>query len=243
MTMKSTNPTRQTAILVGALFIINFVANMIGSMLILDPIISSPDYLTNLDSNRGLVIFGELLELICAVAVIGIAVYIYPVLKRYNENIARGYFAIRIIEIAMMLIAIIIAFLLLALSAEYTKGGNSDAPYFETLGTIAVAGRYWAFKLVLICYIFGGLMLFYLFYQSKLISRFISVWGLIVVLLMLTANVLEISGYHNFSPTEIPGMIFYLPGFPLEVFLGFWLIFKGFNFPSILNDKITSTQH
>jgi hypothetical protein len=218
---------------VGVLFLTNYVANFIGSDF-LESIIYAPDYLFNLYSNKTQVIIAELLELICGAAVVGIAVMMFPILKKHNENIARGYFGFRIIEIAMMIVSIIISLSLLILSQEYVKAGAPNASSFQTLGTLTVAGRYWAFKMVVIFYILGALMFFCLLYQSKLIPRFISVWGLIGVTLMLTATMLEIFGYNNFSYTGFyPGMIFYLPGGLNEPFLGIWLIVKGFNSSAI----------
>jgi len=230
------NSNRKTAIIVGILFIINLVANTIGSS-IMESIMYAPDYLSKLYANQTLVIIAEFLELICAVAIIGIVVKMFPILKEQDEKIARRFFAFRTIEVVMMVVGIIIALSLLPLSQEYVKAGAPDDDYFQTRGNLALAGRYWAFKMVLIFCLLGYLMFFYLTYQSKLIPRFISVWGLIIVPLMFTAIMLEIFVSDSFSYTTMfPGfLIFYLPGAPLDLVLGIWLIVKGFN-----DDEIAS---
>ena len=88
---------QKTARIVGALFIIAIVASILGGMLI-DSIIGEPDYLTDTVSNETTVIIGVVLELINGIAVIGIAVGMFPIFRKQNESLALGYVAFRIIE-------------------------------------------------------------------------------------------------------------------------------------------------
>lgn len=67
--------------------------------------------------------------------------------------------------------------LLLSLGEEFVGPGAPDASSFQALGALLVAERYWAFQMVSITFGIGALILYYMFYQSKLIPRFISVWG------------------------------------------------------------------
>ncbi|NOU75564.1 DUF4386 family protein [Paenibacillus sp. LMG 31458] len=67
-----------------------------------------------------------------------------------------------------------------------------------------------------------SLLFCYLLYQSKLIPRLISVFGLIGYASLLTSALLEIFGYS-------PGMFLFLPGALFEIILPIWLIVKGFN--------------
>jgi hypothetical protein len=86
---------RKIAIIVGALFIIDLVANAIGSTLI-EGILDGPDYLAELSAGRTRVMTGVLLETITALCLLGIGIMMYPVLKRHSGTIARGYDAVRI---------------------------------------------------------------------------------------------------------------------------------------------------
>jgi len=88
---------RKTAIIVGVLFITATVAYSLG-VIFLDPILAGSDYLTKASENEKQVIIGALLVLIDAVAVAGIAIVIYPILKKYNEALALGYVGARIVE-------------------------------------------------------------------------------------------------------------------------------------------------
>lgn len=232
--MKAMNSDKTTAQIVGVLFLTNFFANMIGSSYV-ESILTKdyPDYLLDLESNKTLVILAELLEVMCAAALLGIAILMLPILKRHNENIAHGFLAFRIIEAAMMVVSIILALALLTLSEEYVDAAAPDDASYQALGSLAIAGRYWAFKMVLIFFLLGALMFYYLLYQTKLIPRFISAWALIAVSLILAAVMLEMLGFSNFSYDKIPGMLIYLLGAPYEPVLGIWLIVKGFNSSAI----------
>jgi hypothetical protein len=87
--------------MVGALFLIAMVGSLVGGTW-LESITGAPDYLTTVSANEAQVIIGVLLELINCAAVVGIAAMLYPILKKHNENIARGYFGFRILETAIL---------------------------------------------------------------------------------------------------------------------------------------------
>ena len=220
------NSNKKTARIVGALFLIVIVTNIIGSEY-LESILYDPDYLTNAYPNKIQMIIGVLLELICAVAAVGIAVMLFPILKKHNETIARGYLGFRIIESAIYIVSLISTLSLLTLSQEYVKAGAPDASYFQTLGTLLLAERYWAYLMLIIVFSFGALLFYSLLYQSKLIPRFISVWGIIGATLVLVGALLDMFGY------DLEMMIYGAAMGLNELFLGIWLIAKGFNSSSI----------
>ena len=72
-----------------------------------------------------------------------------------------------------------------------------------------------------------------LLYKSKLVPRFVSVWGLIAVASLILANVLGVPDLtHSFQPA----MILYFPIVVSELLLAIWLIVKGFN-PSAIDSE------
>jgi len=225
------NSYRKTSIIVGVLFLTAMFSSMLGDGLI-KSIIDVPDYLINVYPNKTRVIIGILLQLICAVAVVGIAVILFPILKKHNINIAFGYLGFRIIESAIIFVSAISILLLIALSQEYGKAGATEASSFHTLGTLAATGHYWAFQMVIIVCGIAGLMLCYLLYQSKLIPRFMSMLGIIGYLLSLVAPLLDM--FDIIDTLHGAGIIMYLPGAVFEVLLfPIWLFVKGFNSPPI----------
>jgi hypothetical protein len=233
------NSDRKTAIIVGILFIAAMVTSIIGDGLI-KSILNAPDYLINVYPHKTQVIIGVLLQLICAAAVVGIAVLLFPILKKHNEPIALSYVGFRIIESAIIFVSAISILLLITLSQEYVKAGVPDASSFQTSGTLAVAGHYWAFQMVIIICGIAGLMFCYLLYQSKLIPRFISVLGIIGYPLSLVAALLDMFGI--IDTLHGAGIIMYLPGSIFEVLLlPIWLFVKGFN-PSAISSGSAKTD-
>ncbi len=219
------NSNKTTARFIGALFLAVMVAWFIGYMLI-DSVISAPDYLIQVYPNKTRVIIGVLIEIIEAAGVISIAVMLFPVLKKFNVNIARGYFGFRIIESLMLIVAALSALLMVSLSQEYINTGAPDASSFETLGTLFIIVRAdWSTLILSVFYSFAAFMFYYVLYKTRLIPRFISVWGLLAAVLVLAGTVAE-----RFVHAEL--MVGIISGAPMglnELFLGVWLVVKGFN--------------
>lgn len=216
--------SRRTARIVGAFFLIAMVTYLVGASII-DSVQSAPDYLSTVSENETQVIVGVLLEIINCVAVIGIAVAIYPIFKKYNEALALGYVGFRVIEVAVLVAAVISPLLLIELSQEYLTAGVQDASDFQVIGTLLLAARAHLAGIVLsIFFSLGALIFYYFLYRTKLVPRFISIWGLIAAVLVLTWNLLEAFGIRIEA-----GIILGLPIILNEIFLGFWLIAKGFD--------------
>ncbi|MDX1417388.1 MAG: DUF4386 domain-containing protein [Candidatus Promineifilaceae bacterium] len=215
------NHEKRTARIVGALFLIAMAASLIGAGLI-EPILAAPDLSGTGPANGNLVLSGVLLELLNGIAVIGIAVMMFPIFKKFNEALALGYVAFRIVEAVIIFAAVISPLALLALSQEFGSAGSADLPIiwssFVTLRTILAA------QLLGIFFGLGALLFYYLLYQSRLLPRFISLWGLIAVVLILSWNLLELIGI-----SVSFGLFLALPIILNEIFLGIWLIVKGFN--------------
>ena len=134
------NTHRKTAIIVGALFLTAIVASIVGG-LIIESILTAPDYLNDVSAKKTQVVVGVLLELINAIAVVGIAAMMFPLLKKQNEGLALGYVGLRFIEAVIAVGAVVTPLTLIALSQEYLTAGASDASYFQILGTSLIEVR------------------------------------------------------------------------------------------------------
>ena len=213
---------RKTAIIVGVLFITATVAYSLG-VIYLDPILSGSDYLTKASENENQVIIGALLVLIDAVAVAGIAIVIYPILKKHNETLALGYVGARIVESVLFFVNVIFILTLLTLSQEFVKAGAPDASYYQTLGTVLLAAGDWAFLFGFgLAFALSALILNFVLYQSKLIPRWLSGWGFVGAVLLWVYYLLE---SFSINPVEI----LFLPIAVQEMVFAVWLIIKGFN--------------
>jgi hypothetical protein len=232
------NSNRKTAIIVGVLFITATVAGIL-SVVFSGSILDAPDYLIKVSANESQVIIGALFVLIMAFACTGIAIWLYPVIRKHNEALALGSVGFRLIEGVFHLVGVIGLLSLVTLSQEYVKAGAPDASYFQSLGTLLLAARDWAGVLGSFAFILGALMYYYIFYQSKLIPRWLSVWGLIGVPLWIAAELLIMFGLiESFSTNAI---LLDIPIAVNEMVLAIWLIAKGFN-PSAIASLSAKTD-
>ena len=138
-----------------------------------------------------------ILDILSGITIMGVGFSIFPILKSYNQTLGVGYTGIRIIEGLF--------FIVMAL-------------FFISKSTTFIDFIY----VYLFC--MGALILYYSLYQSRLVPRFISVWGILAIIILLILNSLGILG----SGSTIT-ILLALPVALNEFFLAFWLIFKGFN--------------
>jgi hypothetical protein len=217
-----TSKEKKRARIVGILFITATVASSLA-FAILDPILNAPDFLVNVSANATQVIIGVLFLLVDSAAVVGIAVMMFPILKKYNEALALGYVGFRVIEAAIIIVASIILLSLLTLSQEYVQAAATDASYFQTLGTFILAVWDWTLLLgIMIVFSLTALILNYLLYQTELVPRWLSVWGLIGATLLLATGLLEMFGINLTDILSLPIAL-------QEMVFAIWLIVKGLN--------------
>jgi hypothetical protein len=222
------NSYRKTASLVGAFFLASNVAFILGAVVFVESTLGASDYLILASENRAQVILGVLLELMNGIAYVGIAVLMFPILKHRNEGIALWYVGFRIVEFVMQIASDISPLSLVTLSEEFVRAGAPESSSFQALGALLLAQRFWAFQMLYLMLCLGALMFYYMLYQSRLIPRFISVWGLIGATLVLANTMLDVFGVN-------PGLGI-VAGAPMllnELFLGVWLIAKGFSSSAI----------
>ena len=216
---------KRIAIVVGVLFLLGYVGVFLGGAFYA-PVVDAPDYLSQVYPNSGELIGGLLIELVNDLAVIGIAVLLFPILRKHSESIAIGYVALRLIEAITLIVSKINLLSLIPLSQEYIAAGAPANSYFQALGASALAERYWASQIQTIFFILGALVLYYILYRTRLVPRFLSVWGLFAVVALTAANLMGIS-----DPTQgfEPAMLLFAPIFISEILLAIWLMIKGFN--------------
>ena len=220
------NTNKKTARVVGALFITATVASILATFGFLEPILNAPDYLINVSANETQWIIGVLIDAINSAAVVVIAVMLFPIFKKYNEALALGAVVFRGALETVTYIAIVICWLLLiTLSLEYVKAGAPDASYFQTLGILILEAAELLGYILSFVFSIGALMIYYLFYQTKLIPRWLSVWGLIGAIFYFAQPLLALFG------SELD--ILFAPLALQEMVLAVWLIVKGFNSSAI----------
>ncbi len=218
---------RGTAIVVGVLYIIGTVTGIL-SVAVTTPILGDPNYLAKVALNENQMLTGALLVLTMGFALAMVPVMLFPILKRYNEVLALGYVVFRGALETVTYIALAIPwFFLIIVSQEYRDAGVSGASYFQTLGTLLQRGHDSINSISIIVFGLGALMLYYLFYRSNLIPRWICGWGFMAIVLNLATGFLII--FHLMSAFSTINIVVNLPIALQEMVMAVWLIVKGFN--------------
>lgn len=159
---------RKAAILAGILYFLGIIAGLLS----VAPVIDVPDYLIQVAANANQVISGAFFQFLMTAAYLGMAITLYPILKRHNESLALGYFGFRIVAVGCIVVGVIILFLLLTLSQEFVKASAPALSHFQIIGELLRTGRDLTNHVGMIVVLsMGGLLLNYLLYQARLVPR------------------------------------------------------------------------
>ena len=218
---------RKTALSVGVLYIIGTVAGIL-SVAVSGPV-RAEAYLASIAAKPNPIIIAALFVLLMGLALALVPILLYPLLRKYNEVLAMGYVVFRgALETALYIGMTVGWLVLIVLSQEYVKAGAQSASYFQTLGTLLLASNESLNTILIIVFSLNALMLYTVFYQSKLIPRWISVWGFIAILLHLTTAFLLVFSVVESTISPVL-MVFNLLILVQEMVMAVWLIVKGFN--------------
>jgi hypothetical protein len=226
---------RMTARAVGVVFLAGMVLYLVGNLALVEPILAAPDHLATVSANSLPFAIGAILMLMPAAGDAAHGILMLPVLKQHNERVAFGYFGARIIDAVFLAIGIALLLLQLPLGREYLNADASNASLLQTLSTLSIDAHLYSYQIAMIAVGLAGLMLCYLFYTARLIPRLLAVWGLIGYAILLSGSVLEVLGFH-------PGLIHTIPGGLFELFIGVWLIAKGFSSSSPILAQRTASS-
>jgi Domain of unknown function (DUF4386) len=211
---------RRTALTAGVFYLITFVS--IPTLALYGPVRDHRDWVLGSGASTG-VLVGGFLEVIVALAGIGTAVTLYPVVKRQNEGVALGFVAARVLEAGMIFTGVVSLLSLVTLQQAGAAGANAAA--LVTTGASHVAVYNWTFLLgQSLMPGINALLLGSLLYRSRLVPRIIPVLGLIGAPLLICTVIATLFGGFKLGSPELAA----LPVAAWELSLGVWLVVKGF---------------
>jgi hypothetical protein len=219
------NTNRNTVRLLGAAFLIVFVASMLSGSL-LDAATGSgsiSDILASISNHLTLMRISILVELVTSIGIVVLAALLYIVFHNQHKIIALVALGWWLAEATTLAVSKIGAFALIPLSLEYVKAGAPDSSYFQTLGDFFYYGfdrQGWAIHMLFFC--LGGILWYYLFYRSRYIPRALSAWGVVAVSLV-SINVMLVLFDRNIELQ----MVMLAPYLVFEALIGPWLMVKG----------------
>ncbi len=217
---------RKAAVWIGVLFMIGTVG-MVLSGVVTNAVLSGPAYLAQVAAQPNQVAVGALLVLLAGLALALVPVVFWPIGKRYNETLAMGYVVFRgALESVIYIVAVLGWLLLIPLSTQPDAGPL--AGFVRSTETVI-----WD-QLVAIPFVLGALMFYVLLYQSRLVPRWLSTWGLAGAALSIVPSLGGMFGLLARRP--------FAPLFLQEMVMAVWLIAKGFNPSAIAPESAGDTS-
>jgi hypothetical protein len=223
---------RKTALVAGLLYVITFVS--IPTLVLYGPVLSDPNYIVGPGPDTP-VIIGAILEVIVALAGVGTAVVLYPVVKRQNEAAALGLVGSRTLEGAAIVAGVVS---LLSLVTLRQAGAGAGA---LATGQALAASYNWFFLLgQSLMPVVNALLLGSLLYRSRLVPRILPLVGLIGAPILLASDIAVLFGL--WDRISAPSGLLALPIALWEFSLGVYLIVKGFK-PSPITAGMTAINN
>jgi hypothetical protein len=138
-----------------------------------------------------------------------------------------GYLTARIIDATFIAVMVLLILVQIPLGMEYLNAGSSDTSSLQALGAVFTQANLYSYEIGMSAVGVAGLILCSMFYKTQLVPRLLAVWGLIGYAILLCGSVVQVLGFNLSSIHAIPGGLW-------ELFIGVWLIVKGFSTSSQL---------
>jgi len=222
------NLQRKTSLAAGALYLLTFVS--IPTLAIYGPV-KGANYILGAGPDTGALV-GALLEIIVALAGIGTAVALFPVVKRQNEGVALGFVASRTLEAAGTFASVACLLTVVTLRQE---GAGADA-LVTSHALVAMYDRMFLIGQSFMPVV-DDLLLGFLLYQSRLVPRVLPLIGIVGAALLVAGDVAVLFGLIGTSQASITA----IPVALFEFSLGVWLVVKGFK-PSPITAGMAATS-
>ena len=239
------NTYRKNAVWTGVLYFLGTVFGVTGgiiggevlSSLITGKPLAGVDTLSLAAASSSRITAGAFFTLLMGISLVAMTVFLYPVLRKASKELALGMVLFRgALEGVFYCISTLTFLTLVAVGNNYIATG-ADSAVLQSLGNLLYQFASLSAPVSSIIFLIGATCIYLVFFRTRLIPRWLSVWGFIGVVASMAAAIL------NFFHMD-PGIGFYLEMViaPQEIVMAIWLIVKGFN-PSAIaglsaNEKI-----
>jgi hypothetical protein len=216
------NTKNKTSRILGLAFLLQFITSF-SSGIFIKPLWLVPENMAatmlKIAENPNVLRANILVDMLTALGVIFLGAVLFVSLKKYNEKLALTALGFYILEGALLAASRMATFSLLRLSQEFVSAGQPEN--FLTFGNLALeAMDYVGDTLHMLAFCLGAILFYYLLDQSRIVPRWLSLWGLITVLPLLVGTLTAI------FEVDLPFILF-VPYVPFELVIGVWILAKG----------------
>ena len=226
------NTYRMNAVMAGVLYFLGTAFGVLGAVIggeVLVSIISGKplagvDMLGLVAANSSQLTVGAFFTLMMGISLVAMTVFLYPVFRKDSEALAMGMVLFRgALEGTSYFISTLGILALIALANEYTAAGAASAA-LQSMGNVLYQFLDLFAPVSSIIFLIGATCLYISFYRTRLIPRWLSVWGFIAVATSMASALLLF-----FHIDTDYGFYLEMVMFPQEILMAVWLIVKGFN--------------
>ena len=207
--------------ILGPAFLLQAVTSLISGLILSEVMIVPGNTIvsmTNIAKNSTPVTASMLGDLVTAAGIIFLGIILFVTLKGQNKGMARVALGLYVLEAAILAASRIAGIFLVGISQQYVTTGHPAS--LLTMGSLALELMNSGYTLALVPFGLGAILFYYLLYRSRIISRALSLWGLVTVPLVFVAALSTLSGYNGLTPLNYPYA-------PFEFVIGAWILVKG----------------
>ena len=223
---------RMNAVMAGALYFLGTVFGVTGAIVggeVLSSIItgkplSGVDLMGLVATNSYQLTGGAFFTLMMGISLVSMTVFLYPIFRKDSEELAVGMLLFRgALEGAWYFITTLSLLVLVALGNEYIATGANSAA-LQSMGNVLYQFQDFGGPVGTVVFLIGATCLYISFYRTRLIPRWLTIWGLIGVVPYIAYALL-----HFFHLDTGYGFYLQMVLAPQEIVMGLWLVIKGFN--------------
>lgn len=217
---------RTHALLAGVLYILGTVSGVIA-LALAGSLVTGDDVLTRIATDQTRLVLGAFFILVMGFSLAAMPLLLYPLFKKESHVLALGMVLFRgPLEGTTYILSALCWLALGALGQEFAAG-PADATALESMAQVVIQVGDRIGDILTFTFGIGAVFLYTLFYRTKLIPRWLAVWGLVGVVPYVTVNLLKFFGFN------LGLEILYLPLAIQEMVMGLSLIFKGFRLEAV----------
>lgn len=216
--------TKKSGRILGFLFLLTVLAGATGTTIrgLGGAEANSTGFLEEIMQHMGQMKLAISLDILASAIGVGIAIFLYAFIKKYDQRLANAYLAIAGINFTIIVVSNIIHVGLLSLSEEFAVTTAATTDHYTTLAKILYDTYYWTHFLILILYSLGGSVLYFFLLKTRLIPGWLSFWGILASIVVFLGGALQL------ADIKVSGLLFVQNGIYVLTFI-LWLLVKGFN--------------
>jgi len=206
--------------LIGVLMILQMVGSGVVNFALEASLSAAPGFLVNAASHSQQLGVAVLLGLVTEALWVGIAIAAFPIFGQRTRTMALWFLALALVTLAVAVVENAGVLSMVSLSEAYAKASAAERAQLQTIQVVVASARDWAHYMARIFHGCAIFVFYAVLYRFAFVPRALAGFGLMAVMLMVTAVAMPLFGHGVVFPMLAPlGVI--------QLILAVWLMTKG----------------